>query len=449
MDSPFLVSDVQEKETKSLQAPSFPQPKSSTTGFPEHKKRTRISAFKKQRKTTDDEPPVPSGKTLSSRQDGLSATPSHSAAAALSDKQRIDQENNERLANMSSGEINEARSELFNGLDQNVLQMLLKRANLDEKNGPSPFDDEVQNPTPIIQVEDTSTTEITSTMPLETSKKSPRKVHFEDAPDEDDHISVPPAKPVVSTPSAQPEAVPDAGVAKPPTIPDDHVHTEECTSSKTHWPHAPVKPDLDPSDPDFLSSLHDKYFPQLPADPAKLAWMAPIPTANSPADFDSPYHPSQSSLPVSQLRFDFRGALLPPRIARAVPSTRGLHHHGEAPEAAGYTIKELARLAWSAVPGQRCISFQTLGRIFYRLGHGNFGNRGDDMPDGIWNEIMEGKVMDSLYEEAGVDPDAPIDDTAGGDGAGRGRGHRSAHAFAVEAIWLLEKGGWADKVRKG
>lgn len=454
MAAPLLVFDVQEKEITSRQAPSFPQPKSSASGFPEHKKRTRVSAFKQQRRAPEETRSGPKAISPEPKQDAQSTGPSSLAASGpgLTERQRIDQENNERLANMSSGDIDEARSELFNGLDPKILQMLLKRANLDEKNSPSPFEDEKPSLAPAIEVEDTSTTTGTSSPKPTKANVIPRKVHFEDAPDGDDPVSVAPSKTTAPEEvSTRPEAIPDAGDSEPPSIPHDHIHTEDCTSSKTHWPHPPAKPDLDPSDPNFLASLHEKYFPQLPADPTKLAWMAPIPTANSPADFDSPYHPSQSSIPVSQLRFDFRGALLPPRIARAVPSTRGLHHHGEAPEAAGYTIKELARLAWSAVPGQRCISFQTLGRILYRLGHGNFGSRGDDMPDGIWNEIVEGKAMDSIYEEAGMDPDAPVptgtaDEEAGGNG--RGRGHRSAHAFAVEAIWLFEKGGWAEKIRK-
>ncbi len=138
----------------------------------------------------------------------------------------------------------------------------------------------------------------------------------------------------------------------------DHGHSHGHDT--THFPR-PHAPDLDPSDPDFLENLHQKYFPDLPADPSKLAWMAPIPSEGSLADRDSPYHPGQDSLAVSQLRFNFMGRLLPPRIARAIPVSKGLHHHGEAPEAAGYTIIELARLARSVVPSQRCLAFQTLG----------------------------------------------------------------------------------------
>src|SRR5690606_31881544 len=77
----------------------------------------------------------------------------------------------------------------------------------------------------------------------------------------------------------------------------------------THFPRPPTVPDLDPADPNFLETMHKKFFPDLPADPSKLAWMAPVPTPDSAADRESPYYPGQDSLPVSALRFDFRGAL--------------------------------------------------------------------------------------------------------------------------------------------
>lgn len=456
MASPLLVFDVKEKETSSPQAPSFPQIKSSGTGFPEHKKRTRISAFKQQRqgKPVNEAAPRAASQSTSAdapqppTQHGANTTPLSGAGrnTTLPEKQSIDRENSQKLASMSTVEIEEARQELFNDLDPKILEMLLKRANLDETSGVSPFEEQAPTPVPTIQVEDKPDPEPAA--PAKPASKY-RKVHFEDVAEADADMAD-----IAPLPTSDHESTmltPDAGDAEPPTIPHDHNHDHaDLPPTKPHWPQAPVTPDLDPSDPNFLASLHEKYFPTLPADPTKLAWMAPIPTANSPADFDSPYHPRHSTIPVSQLRFDFRGVLLPPRIARAVPVSRGLHHHGEAPEAAGYTIRELARLARSAVPGQRCIAYQTLGRILFRLGHGNYGRRGDPIPDGIWNAIVEGKVLESLYEEAGMDPDAAGQDwQEQEDGVRGGRGHRSAHAFAVEAIWLFEKGGWADLMRRG
>ncbi|KAI0129033.1 RPAP1-like protein [Xylariales sp. AK1849] len=427
MDPTLMIYDVKEKDTTSPQPPSFPQIKSSTSGFPEHKKRTRISAFKQQRHGK-----APQEKNTAAFTTSVEPTAQN---PKIEEKQSIERENNEKLASMSTAEIEEARQELFNGLDPKIMEMLLKRANLDEKHGPSPFDEPTPDPPPTIQVEDAAP-------PAPTTPAS-RRVHFEEVP-EDEDLSL----------QTTTQAAPDSTTSQinapsstrdttaPPTLPSEHLPTNDLPPSKPHWPATPAPPDIDPSDPNFLASLHEKYFPSLPADPSKLAWMAPLPTVNSPADYDSPYHPSHTSLPISALRFDFRGTLLPPRISRAVPVSKGLHHHGEAPEAAGYTIGELARLARSAVPGQRCIAYQTLGRVLFRLGRGEFGRVGDGVPDGVWAAACEGKVMESLYEEAGMDPD-------GTGTAGRGRGHRSAHAFAVEAIWLFEKGGWRERLKKG
>ncbi|KAK7745683.1 hypothetical protein SLS62_009649 [Diatrype stigma] len=480
MNSAFLITDIKEKETTEPKAPSFPQIKSTGTGFPEHKKRTRISAFKQKRQGQETKPQVPTtstttSTTTTSSKDNPSSPPNNGAqpppapssadeSIEARDRRRIDRENSERLGSMSPEEVEAARQELFSSLDSATLSRLLKRANLDESNGPSPFDQPSQNPqqpelqpqqtqssTSDIRVEDASTKPHSSSTPSlratvedesepeseetkSTATATKKRVHFEspEPPTEDK-----------TEPRAAAAAASQIDDTAPPVPQAEHIlHPTEPSITRPHWPHPP-QPDTDgsgipdPSDPDFLEKLHQKYFPSLPADPSKLAWMAPIPTANSAADLDSPYHPNQPSVAAAALRFDFRGALLPPRIARAIPVTKGLHHHGEAPEAAGYTIPELARLARSAVPGQRCVAYQTAGRILYRLGRGEFGRPGvDNMADGIWALVQEGALLRSLKDEASLEE-------------GRGGFHRSARAFAVEAVWLFEKGGWGERVRRG
>ncbi|KAI1494232.1 RPAP1-like protein [Biscogniauxia mediterranea] len=435
MDPTLLIHDVKEKETTEPKAPSFPQIKSATSGFPEPKKRTRISAFKQKRQgqgllSENEKAKVflsSSNEPLAAVSPGPQATRpnnnnSNNNNPQPNERQRIDRENAERLASMSPQEIEAARQELFNGMDPSLLEMLLKRANLDEAASPSPFDNPpstkpMQSP-PEIRIQDTSIQEISSTQ-----EKKDRIANQVPPPSISDEADEP-----ETTPS--PSQIDDAAPAVPP---EEHIINKDSDSPKPHWPHPRQVADLDPNDPDFLQHLHEKYFPSLPADPSKLAWMAPVPTPNSPADRDSPYYPGQDSLPVSALRFDFRGMLLPPRISRAVPVSKGLHHHGEAPEAAGYTVRELARLQRSAVPGQRCVAYQTLGRVLYRLGRGQFGGPGDDMADGIWRQMEECAVLRNLHEEASLE---------------EGRGHRSARAYAIEAIWLFEKGGWKERLRK-
>ena len=481
----LLISDIREKEATEPKAPSFPQITSTTSGFPEHKKRTRISAFKQKRQAQEAQqqqqgakPRGASATSSTATNDGAQQSPNPPPRPAPrpedesfgeDERRRIDRENNEKIASMSPEDIEAARQELFGALDPSTLQMLLKRANLDESTGPSPFDLPEQIPhtddssrqrpedAPEIRVEDTSAAR------PESDSRTKYKATVEDETEEGQQPSEPPAgteggsaKKQVRFASAHAEPAdkhtgptlqsPGDDDSAPPVPPAEHIlHPTEPSVTRPHWPRPP-QPEtdpgsgddgsgrIDPEDPDFLEKLHQKYFPSLPADPSKLAWMAPVPTPGSAADLDSPYHPDQDSLSAAAVRFDFRGALIPPRVARALPVTRGLHHHGEAPEAAGYTIPELARLARSAVPGQRCVAYQTLGRLLYRLGAGQFGRPGDPLADGLWALCAEGAVLRSLHDEAALE---------------EGRGHRSARAFAIEAVWLFEKGGWKERLRRG
>lgn len=333
----------------------------------------------------------------------------------------IDRENKDLLASMSQDEIEEERQELLNRLDPSILQMLLRRANIDEPSSPSPFDEppgadantaEPAKPqeAPAIVVDDT-------TAPEHKENKPKKSVRF----DEDAPPPEPPAD--LFDPSSEPP---------PPTSSAAAAAADTFAANTTHFPHPKPLPDLDPSDPDFLETLHSKYFPNLPADPTKLAWMAPIPTPGSAADQESPYYPGQSTLSIASLRFDFKGRLLPPSRSRSIPVTKGLHHHGQAPEAAGYTVAELGILARSAVPAQRCVAFQTLGRILFRLGRGEWGGGEDDsgLARGVWRTAQEAKVVESLLEAAEVP---------------EGQGHRGSRSYAIEALWLFEKGGWKEK----
>ncbi|KAK0113684.1 hypothetical protein ONS95_013932 [Cadophora gregata] len=412
ISSPF-VGDVKEREIAG--PPSAPKMKSTHTGFPEHKKRTRISAFKQQRTGSAKPVVADTANTFASRQSPANASSlTQNNFSMDEERRRIDEENRQRLAAMSAEEIEEERNELMAGLNPVLLEMLLKRSNLDEGRG----DTGIDPPAAIVEEQ-------------ENSKENEDPTRLEDRSHRDIE-SMPAPKPVGkridpsksvrfegdddSEPSQPVNLQPASSAPNDPLPP--HIHPT------MHFPNAPSIPELDPSDPSFLENLHAKYFPDLPADPSKLAWMAPIPTHGSIADQESPYYPSSQGLSASALRFDFRGGLLPPRIARAVPVTKGLHHHGEAPEAAGYTVPELARLARSAFPAQRCMAFQTLGRLLYRLGRGEWGGPDSEITKGLWQCVEGGKVMDTLEEAAGAEG-----------------GHQGSKAYAVEAIWLWQKGG--------
>jgi RNA polymerase II-associated protein 1 len=402
MNPSLLVGDIVEKDTSASKPVTFPDFPATPSGFPKPKKKSRVSAFKAAKGASDGT----TRDTPASKNDGK-VKPTQ-LTFEDHERRRIDHENQRRIDAMTPEEIENERQELLNGLNPSLIERLLRRANLDETNEPSPFDSpssEEPKPRslpPEIKVVDT-------TVPPKTDKRG---------------ITL------LQPPSSRKALPTSFNEDQPPTVLPVDLFPLSDQPEKTHFPPAPSVPDLDPSDPNFLSDLRDKFFPNTPADPTKLAWMAPIPTKDSAADKDSPYHPGQESLPISVLRFDFRGALLPPRLSRSIPVSKGLHHHGEAPEAAGYTVMELAWLARSAVPAQRCMAFQTLGRIMYRLGKGEWGGSEDDMATGIWSSFREGRVVDTLTEAAAVEG-----------------GHRGSRVYATEALWLLEQGGWRERWR--
>ncbi|MCJ1356942.1 MAG: hypothetical protein MMC33_006938 [Icmadophila ericetorum] len=415
---PDFVRDVTERSADvDAKPPSPPKFKSTETGFPAHKKRLKSSAFKKQRKGhasngAEASRSTPAKPSPSPRITLAYGNLDHEDAQDIKqnrpteeqERDRIDKENNQRLAQMSSEEIEQEKQELMAGLTPSLIERFLQKATLDD--GSTEISSEQQgDPDP----------EKTTVL-----SKPSKKVTF----DED-----------TSSQTSQPNIPfdPDLPPSEPP--PDLFPASSKPPPSKApsiHFPQPPEAPiPLDPLDPNFLSSLHSKYFATLPADPSKLAWMAPIPTEDSPADKESPYNPLHKSLPASSLRFDFRGRLIPPRLARQISSTKGLHNHGMAPEAAGYTVPELAHLSRSAYPAQRALAYQTLGRIFYRLGRGDFGQEGvhgdeEELYRGLWRCMEEGRVLDTLVAEAGME---------------EGVGHRTCRILAMEAVWLWRKGG--------
>ncbi|GKT82718.1 transcription factor [Colletotrichum tofieldiae] len=377
MNPLMLVGDIVEKETPPAKPPvAFDDIDAASTGFPAHKKRTRVSAFKQQRQgkpVTGAEAAAATSSLSTQPEEGGGSDSQKSFEAA--ERRRIDRENRQKLEDMNPEDIARERKELMDSLDPSLIQRLLGRANIDEKHGPNPFDPPVAEdtkskepaaPVPEIKIEDTSAPPKIQAQPQATSKSAPKSVSF----------------------------------AEPPALPD-----------------------LDPSHPDFLATLHEKFFPNLPADPSKLAWMAPIPTAHSPADRESPYYPGQPSLPISALRFDFKGGLIPPKLSRAIPCPRGCITTARRPRRRGIRSRS------SPSTRGRCVAFQTLGRILYRLGKGEWGNGEEDsLARGVWSSIQEGRVLESLSEAAIVEG-----------------GHRGSRAYATEALWLFEKGGWREQ----
>ena len=402
-----FVGDVLERKTGTF-APPRPPTLKNKSGFPEHRKRNVESRFKKQSASNQNqaESKVTSSVQASTSDENIPTRPVESGKPKTwenEEKERIDQENRQKLAQMSPDEIEEERNELLESLSPALLQLLLQRGSIDSGSGE----------TDISNLQQTA-----QTGPQKPKKENSKTVSFAEPE---------PQEPVISK-------------AETHDLDNDNLETpiaeDSLPHSSVHFPRPPQPPDLDPSSDTFLQDLHEKYFPSLPSEPDKLEWMqSPASTAKDT------YSPSATALSPKDLRFNFKGELIPPKTAAEIPVTAGLHHHGDAPEAAGYTIAELAHLAHSSFAPQRCIAFQTLGRILYRLGKGEFGDTGEpgaetvgaedtfgELARGLWAEMEREQVVQTLITESE------------GKGVDGGR-HVSARSYATEAVWLWRKGG--------
>ena len=407
-----LVRDIKERTALSdAKTPAPPKSKSSETGFPAHKIRTGPSRFKQRRENHVQDVSqiqrhvhsnIAAPQSGSSDRNGSAESGQQSGLPHRSKDTSIDQENKQRLAQMSDEEIDEARKEIMGGLSSSLIERLLQKADIDEGRNDSrgemdPYHNEA----------------------CLSSRTPPDQFTYEEP--EAEHDPIPTTK--SPSPNFRLSSDPDAPPLHPPPDLQPASQTPIPPIPNMHFPQAPAPPDLDPTDPNFLSALHSKYFPSLPSDPSTMAWMTPI---DPKAEKESVYSPRQESFIPSSLRFDFRGHLLPPRLSAQISQTKGLHHHAHAPSSAGYTIPELAHLARSAYPAQRCIAYQTLGRVLYRLGRGDFGREGEDLCEGLWGLMDQGRVVEEIVAAA-----------AKGDEGG----NRSVWVTATEATWLWRKGG--------
>lgn len=162
-----------------------------------------------------------------------------------------------------------------------------------------------------------------------------------------------------------------------------------------------------------------KYFPDLPVETDKLAWMQPI---SETEQYE--YSAEMASVRPSELRFDFHGNLLTPRQSQQIPTSAGLHHHGDAPAAAGYTLPELGRLARSAHPAQRSMAIQTAGRVLHKLRKRQFA-KSSDLQEGLEALVRETRLLDTLMEQSHARS-------------------LTVRALAIEALWLAHP----DEVEK-
>jgi len=367
-----IVKDLQEHDSSSPPPP--PAFKSTKSGFPEHKSRFNASAFKQKQQAARQTAPNPTAAHLEPSDRAIFHQVGKKYGVDFDQQQKadIDEENKRRIAEMSTEDIEDARAELMRSLNPAFLERLLKRANIDEDS-------------------------------LEQAQW----------PEEDtEHNSE------------------DHTLQDNPTLnPVSQISEQESPAPAIHFPAPPrSKSDfvpLDSNDPSFLSDLKSQYFPELSHDPSALGWLQD-PTEEE--EQESLYNPERDSFAPSALRFGFNGRLIPPKESLEIDVKQGLHHHGDAPSSAGYTIPELSLLARSTLPNQRCVAYQVLGRILFRLGRGDFGARGSELQEALWSLIEHEKPLEIMMSEAN-----------------RQSGHISAKAHATEALWLWRKGGGGDR----
>lgn len=423
----LMIGEIKERRTK---APTAPTLKSTTTGFPTSKNRLGGSAFKQQRRNNPSASRFVSARNANVPRQQLptvaKSQPAQGESMEDEEKRIIDEENKQRIAAMSEEEIEQEKAELKANLPASLIERLLRRANLDDdadapvtapKTEPSRKDQPTNKPSKSISFDVSDIKATGNPKPVD------KTLDFEDRP--------------------------------PAVHPSDLRPASEFPSGPIHFPTPPPRqtpmPNLDPNSPSFYDDLQAHYFPETPHDSSTLSWLKPLDNSAdaSVADSLSAYHPSSSTTQIvpSAIRFSFRGEMLPPSQSLELPTSLGLHHHADDPEAAGYTISELSILSRSTVPAQRCVAWQVLGRILFRLGSGEFGADETDLVDGLWKVVeLEGVVARMLEEAEG----GPQQHTQPGDGnelitnagikSNIGR-HASAKAWAVEGIWLWQKGG--------
>lgn len=408
LDQGPVIGDIHERAPSKATPPKPP----SGSGFPQHKKRFPRSFKQRQTEKRAEAEAGPGPGTQAGTQKDT-------------EKNAIDQENRHQLAAMSNAQIQHEREELMESLDPSLLQRFLQRARI-------PSSQDIPSPQDIRQTDTPAQDEPAQTAPQTTPAM--------DRPAQD--------KPTQANTQLAKDDLP------PSSLPEDLHPAAEVPSFHFPTPSTrPAAPSLDPTAPSFLADLQAHYFPNTPHDPSTLDWLQPSPENNNENNENdnphaSPYDPTSTAEAIhpAAIRFSLLGTILAPTTALSLPTSLGLHHHGNDPQAAGYTIPELAILGRSSFPAQRCIAWQILGRILYRLGKGELGDRGSVLVEGLWEVIEHESLVGVMLAEASPESTNPTKSTnpnpAPGTGIGR---HASATAWAVEGVWLWQQSGSGDR----
>uniref|UniRef100_A0A8C9YM37 RNA polymerase II associated protein 1 n=1 Tax=Sander lucioperca TaxID=283035 RepID=A0A8C9YM37_SANLU len=132
--------------------------------------------------------------------------------------------------------------------------------------------------------------------------------------------------------------------------------------------------ELPPQPPaDLLLKPQKEWVHMDKLEPEKLEWMRDLPSPRR-----------KGTKKAMQARFDFAGSLIPP--TEDLPTHLGLHHHGEEPERAGYSLQELFLLSRSQLIQQRSLALSTLANILSKARSGEYLS------------VLQGSVVSTLLD---------------------------------------------------
>ncbi|KAH9175655.1 hypothetical protein EDB89DRAFT_2241059 [Lactarius sanguifluus] len=368
-----LVGSVFERQPRSsVSAPSTPKSVGSNKGFPMAQHRSE-SVFARSRKAQQQpgaqllratEPPVVQPAPIMQKYTPSKGSEDNDWRAQISE------ENERRVAAMTEHEREEERREIEERFGKNVGEVLQKARKARED---QPGADETRyflgNYVPntlkalrVVPANGQQNRLPRSQLFLMQARDLPpppgpiANLRFAEVSPDDVYVyeSAPPSprrKPLALPPSSSDDSAVSLGQWKGPSPkslspsqpPSESPSLEEVTPSS-------VVSGLTPEE-GTPEDIRRRFFPSLPSGDPSLAWIEATPVLDPAA---------------STLRFDLRGAPIPPQLSVTLPTHLGLHHHAEGARA-GYTIDDVFLLARSTVPAQRVVMFGIMAGITRRL----------------------------------------------------------------------------------
>ncbi|ODN80896.1 hypothetical protein L202_03024 [Cryptococcus amylolentus CBS 6039] len=371
-----MLKDIVEHPSADPTAPSSPQPPQPPapggTGFPVPLHRSqRPSAFARARKAQQDRqttgkqavgfgtavesvPAVQVDKVEKDVVGGLDGPGSGSGSEWEQVREQVNEENKRTLETMTSKERSEEVEELRERFGSKVMGLMQKRADARQNKTSLPQASAPSLPAVLEPVAGVDTKSILQEVSEENEKRI-KDMSAEERTQEMEELRERLGDHVLEGLRRRAEARLRKG---------KQGEAEQVIKSKVHTSTPPTA-EVDPK-----PKSHES---------AKLEWLKPITT------------PSNDS----STRFDLSGAVLSTDAKASLPTHLGLHHHGESPDLAGYTLQDILYLCRSTVPSQRITMMGVLSKIIAKLNN-------SDLSQEVAKECeKEGIVQQAI--EMGID----------------------------------------------